>query len=77
MPSAPTRRDRPTPFRLRPAALIAAGACALGLLAGPARADGQRPDERGDRELRAALEGLVRAPEGPPGAIALLQRART
>ncbi len=77
MPSAPTRRDRPTPFRLRPAAaLIAAGACALGLLAGPARADGQRPDERGDRELRAALEGLVRAPEGPPGAIALLQRGK-
>ncbi|GGU43130.1 serine hydrolase domain-containing protein [Streptomyces lavendofoliae] len=77
MRAAPTHRGRR--FRTRrglATALIAAGACAAGLLAGPAQAEGQRPDVRGDRELRNALEELVRLPGGPPGAIAVLQRDR-
>lgn len=78
---APTHRKRP--FRTRPrltAALLAAGACAAALLTGPAQAEGHRPgsrpDGRGDRDLQNALEDLVRLPDGPPGAIALLQRGR-
>ncbi|ORT56195.1 serine hydrolase domain-containing protein [Streptomyces sp. CB03238] len=73
MRAAPAR-----PFRTRrrlTAALVAAGACAAGLIAGPAQAEGQRPDSR-DRELHKALEELVGPPDGPPGAIALLQRGR-
>lgn len=64
----------PTRARLRlAAALLAAGACAAALITGPAHAEGQRPDSR-DRALREALEELVGPPDGPPGAIAVLQR---
>ncbi|MEV3993419.1 serine hydrolase domain-containing protein [Streptomyces sp. NPDC049837] len=76
MRAAPTRRGRPFRTRLRlTAALVAAGACAAGLVAGPAQAEAPRPDGH-DRALRKALRELVARPDGPPGAIAVLQRGR-
>ncbi|MFF8833603.1 serine hydrolase domain-containing protein [Streptomyces sp. NPDC015131] len=80
MRPAPIRRGRPVRTRRRfAAALLVAGACTAGLLAGPPGAvaagePGQAARE--DRDLREALEGLVASPGGPPGAIALLQRGR-
>ncbi|MET9515538.1 serine hydrolase domain-containing protein [Streptomyces sp. NPDC002994] len=90
MRAAPNHRGRPFSPRLRPrlrptAALVAAGACAIGLIAGPAQADGPRPDSKTppgtsnrqhDRALQEALQGLVGPPDGPPGAIAVLQRGK-
>ncbi|QGV78238.1 serine hydrolase domain-containing protein [Streptomyces ficellus] len=65
---------RPVRTRLRlGAALVAAGACAVGLLSGPSRAT--EPADQ-DRALRTALQELVNRPDGPPGAIAVLQRGR-
>ncbi|GAA2463647.1 serine hydrolase domain-containing protein [Streptomyces lavendulocolor] len=76
MHAAPTHRGLPLRTRLRlTAALVAAGACAAGVIAGPAQAEGKPRDGR-DRELRKALEELVGPPDGPPGAIAVLQRGR-
>jgi D-alanyl-D-alanine carboxypeptidase len=76
MHAAPTHRGLPLRTRLRlTAALVAAGACAAGVIAGPAQAEGKPRDNR-DRELRKALEELVGPPDGPPGAIAVLQRGR-
>ncbi|MGA5557915.1 serine hydrolase domain-containing protein [Streptomyces lavendulocolor] len=76
MHAAPTHRGLPLRTRLRlTAALVAAGACAAGVIAGPAQAEGKPRDSR-DRELRKALEELVGPPDGPPGAIAVMQRGR-
>ncbi|MGA5424116.1 serine hydrolase domain-containing protein [Streptomyces lavendulocolor] len=76
MHAAPTHRGLSLRTRLRlTAALVAAGACAAGVIAGPAQAEGKPRDSR-DRELRKALEELVGPPDGPPGAIAVMQRGR-
>ncbi|MEU0734376.1 serine hydrolase domain-containing protein, partial [Streptomyces lavendulocolor] len=76
MHAAPTHRGPSLRTRLRlTAALVAAGACAAGVIAGPAQAEGKPRDSR-DRELRKALEELVGPPDGPPGAIAVMQRGR-
>ncbi|MGA4801840.1 serine hydrolase domain-containing protein [Streptomyces lavendulocolor] len=76
MHAAPTHRGLSLRTRLRlTAALVAAGACAAGVIAGPAQAEGKPRDDR-DRELHKALEELVGPPDGPPGAIAVLQRGR-
>ncbi|MGW7051546.1 serine hydrolase domain-containing protein [Streptomyces sp. NPDC054887] len=79
MRATPIHRVRPVrPGHRTTAALVAAGACVLGLVAGPgpALADDRRDDRRGDSALRAALEGLVGPPDGPPGAVVLLQRGK-
>ncbi|MGW1714651.1 serine hydrolase domain-containing protein [Streptomyces sp. NPDC002156] len=59
--------------RLRlPVGAVLAGACLAALVSAPAEAD--PPGSATDRALRSQLEQLVRAPGGPPGIIAVLQR---
>lgn len=52
-----------------------AGACLAALVSVPAEAD--PPGSTTDRALRSQLEELVRAPGGPPGIIAVLQRGES
>lgn len=55
-----------------PVGAVLAGACLAALVSAPAEAD--PPGSATDRALRSQLEQLVRAPGGPPGIIAVLQR---
>ena len=61
------------PSRLRlPVSAALACACLTALVSTPAKAG--PPGSDVDRTLRSQLEQLVRAPGGPPGVIAVLQR---
>ncbi|MEU1329258.1 serine hydrolase domain-containing protein [Streptomyces sp. NPDC005865] len=65
--------SRSPQLRLPLVALLAA-ACVTGLVQAPAQA-GQAPDPADDsRALRQQLRELTTAPDGPPGAIAVLKR---
>ena len=53
---------------------IAAGLCALALLAIPAAASASKATDRADKELDRALERLVAYENGPPGVSAFVKR---
>lgn len=63
---------RPSRHLRLPVGAVLAGACLAALVSAPAEADPPGPTT--DRALRSQLEQLVRAPGGPPGVIAVLQR---
>ncbi|MGW5418733.1 serine hydrolase domain-containing protein [Streptomyces sp. NPDC003943] len=73
--SLPAARTGRCAVRRAVAAALAAGAVLTGLAA-PVSADGPPPAGHGphDEGLQRALAGLVAAPGGPPGAIAVLTR---
>ncbi|MFI1361043.1 serine hydrolase domain-containing protein [Streptomyces sp. NPDC020898] len=58
-----------------PVSAVLAGACLAALVSAPAGAD--TPGSAADRALQKQLEQLVRAPGGPPGVIAVLQRGES
>lgn len=58
-----------------PVSAVLASACLTALVCAPAEAD--PPGSTVDRALQSRLEQLVRAPGGPPGVIAVLQRGKS
>ncbi|MEU6229267.1 serine hydrolase domain-containing protein [Streptomyces sp. NPDC047042] len=62
--------------RLRFSAVLAC-ACLTALVSSPAPADADPPGSAPGPTLQSQLEQLVRAPGGPPGVIAVLQRGST
>ncbi|MFF0751803.1 serine hydrolase domain-containing protein [Streptomyces sp. NPDC004267] len=74
--SAPAARTGRRAVRRAVVAALAAGAVLTGTAAAPVAAGGPPPAGHGphDEGLRRALAGLVEAPGGPPGAIAVLTR---
>ncbi|MFI8825663.1 serine hydrolase domain-containing protein [Streptomyces sp. NPDC053431] len=74
--SAPAARTGRRAVRRAVAAALAVGAVLTGVSAAPGAADGPPPSGHGphDEGLERALAGLVTAPGGPPGAIAVLTR---